>query len=874
MVEQKDVSADAAHITGAIDIEGKKLDEIGTSKTENQFQIGAGKRHEAQDWQPSRPWEYEEDGYIVRRSSVWSAPGCHEGCGVLVYSDKQTGKFVKLEGDPEDPYNQGRLCPRCLAFKQVIHHPNRILHPMKRVAERGAHQWQQISWDEALDTIEREFKRIAVQYGPESIHLLRGTARDNQWQVGRLGYAIGSPNEYGFLSGTACYLPRISLMILSYGGFMIADMSQFMADRYDNKDWVCPKCTIVWGCNPHISNPDFFMGHWVTDVMKRGCKLITVDPRVTWWAAHSDIHIMSRPGTDTAVAMAMLKVIIEEDLYDHEFVELWTYGFEELAARCAELDLDELAAMTWVPREKLVAAARLFATSSPANVVWGLAVDMQSQGTPCARAIAALWTITGNLEQPGGMVYTTAPMGIDQPSAGAWGYYDILTEEQQKKRIGWTEYPMYRYGLTQSMPDMCLEECEAGRVKGLWLQTSNGISCMSCEAERWKEALKKVEFCAGVEIFFTPTIEAYADIVLPVATWAEKKGIRAHYYFLSTINPTVAAEGEVLSDAEINRRLGSRFDNDADYLQQVSQARNPEPVWAMWDSDEAVFDSMIEPSGYSWEQLRDRGPAYPVYRYRKYQTGELRPDGQPGFNTPTGRVELYASLFQNFGYDPLPYIEEPGVGPVTTPKLYEEYPLIMITGARTTSFFHSEHRQVPWLRQLTPDPWVQIHPRTAEKYGISEGDWVWLENKVRKADRSINDSTRDPRPEDLGDGGTWEVRRCRQRARLTYEVAEYEVAAQHGWWFPEQNPNEPSLFGWGQAFVNNLLKNKPGRTGFGADLKCTLCKVYPCTPQEVASFPKDHWRKFDSRELARGADPHTGAFVEQPVGQPVAGKEA
>ena len=838
----------AEEIKGAIDIEDKNRDEVGLKQEENQFNFGAGKQHEVQDWKPEKPWEYEEDGYIVHRTSVWSAPGCHEGCGVLVYSDKETGAFVKLEGDPEDPYNQGRLCPRCLAFQQVINHPNRILHPMRRVGERGSGQWERISWDEALDTIEHEFKRIATTYGPETIHLLRGTARDNQWQVGRLGYAIGSPNEYGFLSGTACYLPRLSLMIMTYGGMLIADMSQFMAKRYDDPAWVCPECTIVWGVNPHLSNPDFFMGHWVTDVMKRGCKLICVEPRVTWWSARADIHIMSRPGTDTAVAMAMLKVIIEEDLYDHDFVDRWTYGFEALAARCAELDLEELAAMCWVPAEKLAAAARLFAASKPANIVWGLAVDMQSQGTPCAQAIAALWTITGNLDVPGGMVYTAAPMGIDPPSAGAWGYYDILTEEQQKKRVGWKEYPMYRYGLTQSMPDLCLEECEAGRVKGLWLQTSNGIVCMSCETERWYEALKKVEFCAAVDIFITPTIEAYADIVLPVATWAEKKGVRAHYYFLSAISQAVTPEGEVLSDAEINRRLGSRFDNDPEYLEAVKGARNPIPAWAQWDTDEAIFDEMLQPSGYSWKELRERGPAYQVYRYRKYETGDLRPDGQPGFNTPTGRVELYSSLFEKFGYDPLPYIEEPGVGPVTTPKLYEEYPLIMITGARTNSFFHSEHRQVPWLRQLTPDPWVQIHPRTAEKYGISEGDWVWLENKVRKADRSITEMTVNPLPQDLDDGGEWEVRRARQRARLTYEVAEYEVAASHGWWFPEQEGSEPNLFGLRQSNINQLLKNKPGRTGFGADLKCTLCKIYPCTAEENLALPKDKWQKFDPRE--------------------------
>jgi anaerobic selenocysteine-containing dehydrogenase len=396
------------------------------------------------------------------------------------------------------------------------------------------------------------------------------------------------------------------------------------------------------------------------------------------------------------------------------------------------------------------------------------------------------------------------------------------------------------------MPDMCLEECEQDRVKGLWIQTSNGINCMSCESERWYQALKKVEFCAAVDIFFTPTIQAYADIVLPVATWAEKKGVRAHYYFLSAITQPVTPHGEVLSDAEINRRLGRHFDYDPEYLEKVSYARTPEPGWP-WETDEALFDTMLEPSGFTWDELRTRGPAYQVYKYRKYLTGDLRPDGQPGFNTPTGRVELYASLFVNFGYDPLPYIEEPGVGPTTTPKLYEEYPLIMITGARTTSFFHSEHRQIPYLRQLTPDPWVQIHPRTAQKAGISDGDWVWIENKVRLSEMSIVEETRLNRPIDL-DEGTWEVRRCRQRAKITYEVPEYEIAAQHGWWFPEQDGAEPSLYGREQSFVNLLLKNKPGTTGFGADLKCTLAKVYPCTPDEVRSMPRDRWQKFDPRE--------------------------
>ena len=250
-------------------IEGRDRDDIGNSKEENQFNFGAGVHQEVDPrWKHPGEWQYEEDGMIVTRTSVWSAPGCHEGCGVLVYSDKETGRFIKCEGDPDDPYNRG-------AFKQVEFHPDRILYPMKRAGERGENKWERISWDEALETCYKEFRRISMTYGGDSIHCLRGTARDNQWQVGRMANTFGSPNEYGFLSGTACYLPRLSLMIMTYGGMLIADFSQFSALRYDDPEWTCPECTIVWGCNPTISNPDFFMGHWVTDAMKLGCKLIS-----------------------------------------------------------------------------------------------------------------------------------------------------------------------------------------------------------------------------------------------------------------------------------------------------------------------------------------------------------------------------------------------------------------------------------------------------------------------------------------------------------------------------------------------------------------------------------------------------------------------
>ncbi|MDR1185737.1 MAG: molybdopterin-dependent oxidoreductase [Coriobacteriales bacterium] len=735
-----------------------------------------------------RPWQWEESGYTVTRTSSWTAPGCHEGCGVLLYT--KDGILEKVEGDPEDPFNQGRLCPRCFTLPTVLYHEDRIKHPMRRVGERGEGKWEQISWSEALDICEREFKRIAEAYGPETIHFWRGTGRDIFWQVGRLAYAMGTPNEYAPSSGTSCYLPRLAAMIMTTGGQTIHDQSQFFADRYDNPDWVLPECILMWGCNPTLSNTDFFLGHWNTDCMKLGSKLITVDPRVTWLASRSEYHLQLRPGTDAALALGLLNVIINEDLYDHDFVDRWTYGFDELTERVQEYPVEKVAEITWIPAERIRGAARLYATSKPACIVWGLALDMMKNGVPASQAVAALWTITGNFDIPGGNVFTQFPMDVRQMMSGGWGYEEFLSEEMQKKRIGYDEYPMYRFGLLNAQPDLALERAEAGLLKGLWIQSSNGIACMACEVDRWTEVIKNAEFVAACDLFMTPTIQVAADIVLPVACWPEKKSLRGHYYYLAPICGSVTPVGEVKSDAEINRLLGKRFNEEA---------------WP-WDNEEEILDTILKPSGFTYQELRDRGYVYPEYTYRKYEKGLLRADGQPGFHTPTGRVELYSIHFQNFGYDPLPYYEEPALSPVSTPDLYKEYNLVLMTGARSPVFFHSEHRQIPYLRQINSDPYVEIHPDFAKENDINEGDWVWLEN---------------PRG------------RCRQRAKLTQAILPGTALGQHAWWYPEEEGSEPHLYGMRPVNINYLLVNAPAVHGFGADIKATLCKIYKVKEGEM-----------------------------------------
>jgi anaerobic selenocysteine-containing dehydrogenase len=743
------------------------------------------------EWKETRPWRWEEDGYTVTRGAAWSGPGCHDGCGVLLYT--KNDQLVKVEGDLENPFNQGRLCVRCLSQPNLVYHPDRLKYPLKRTGKRGENKWERISWDEAYDTIEREFNKIKEVYGPEAVIFGQGTGRDIMGYISRLAYSFGSPNwTCTGLSGLACYLPRVAGMMTLAGTFATVDSSQYFEDRYDNPQWKPPACIAIWGNNPLVANADGFFGHWTVDCMKRGTKLIVVDPRLTWLASRADLWLQIRPGTDAALALGMLNVIIQEGLYDKEFVDKWTYGFEKLAERAAQYPVERVSQITWIPKDKIIAAARMYAQSKPAATQWGLAIDMTKEALPATQAISALWTITGNLDVPGGMITVFPPFGEYQSWLGGWGN-EMLSQEAQAKRIGLDKYPILGYGFLMAEPDMVTDAMLTEKpypVKGAWLQTNNPLACMSADPKKTYEALSKLDFVVVVDLFMTPTAVAHADIVLPAAAYPERDGLRTLWYYIQTINKTIQV-GECKSDMQINLELGKRF--------------NPQ-MWP-WKDVREMFDGLLEGTGLTFEQLRERGTwIYPKFEYKKYEKGLQRRDGQMGFDTPTGRIELYSTLFEKWGQDPLPYFEEPTESPYSTPEVYKDYPLVLTTGARPWPFFHSEQRQVPNLRSLKPDPQIEIHPTTAAKYGIQEGNWVWIEN-------------------DMG--------RCKQRAKLTPGIDPRVVNADHAWWFPEQEGAEPNLFGVWKSNINLLVPQLAGRIGFGGNYKSLLCKIYKVAEGEM-----------------------------------------
>lgn len=749
--------------------------------------------------------KHNEDTRIIK-SGAWSGgPGCHGGCGVELHI--RDGKLVKVEGDEDHPFMQGRLCPRALALTQYAYHPNRIQYPMKRVGERGEDKWQRISWDEALDICTERLSDIRDRYGAEAMVFGQGTGRDAGGALIFLAYAYGSPNWTLFgLSGISCFTPRLAGMHMVCGDITFPDAAQFSPLRYDDPQWKAPEVMLHWarGIRGSQCTDHYFSGHWVVDMMKRGTKLISIDPRYSWAASRAELWLQLRPGTDGALALGMLHVIINEKLYDADFVEKWTFGFDELKKRVQDYTPAKVSEITWVPVEKIVKAARLYAQSKPAAIRFGQPIDCNANAIGTMQALNALWAITGNLDVPGGNVICRPPYGVTIYPYSTQEVIQLYGQEfvdnLNKKRIGADQFPLVKNFRAWALSDSVLEQMETGNpypIKGLWLFTNNFMACTAQDPRRHYEAVRKLDFNVVVDTFMTPTAQAIADIVLPGTTFAENDSVFTTGVPLNGIHKQIQV-AECRSGWEINFELAKRL--------------NPEAV--PWPDIDALFTERIKQCGLSFKELckspwslAPKDHPSGTCGYRRYEKGLLRPDGKPGFRTKSGKVELYSQALESYGLDPLPAHEEPIESPVSTPDIYEKYPLILITGRRMPTMFHSEHRQIPWLRQFEQDPVVELHPNTAKKLGVIDGQWVWIEGVRGKVKR---------------------------KARLTPVVHPHIAMAPHGWWYPEQAGEKPHFNGVWDINVNQLIPmGCQGKAGFGgAPIKTMLCKIYPIQEKE------------------------------------------
>jgi anaerobic selenocysteine-containing dehydrogenase len=479
----------------------------------------------------------------------------------------------------------------------------------------------------------------------------------------------------------------------------------------------------------------------------------------------------------------MINVMISEEIYDRDFVDKWCYGFEELAERVSDWTPEKAERVTWVPAEKIVRTARKLAGAKNFIIQWGVAVDMTKEAIPTNQAVLALCEITGNIDRPGSMI---APVSV-MYYAGGWGK-ELISIEQDDKRIGKFKYALLSKGFTTCSTDeliKTLETDEPYKMHGAWLQTTNFLACAGPDPKRTLKAYANLDFITAVDLFMTPTIMALADIVLPAATFPERYGVRCGDGLQrGEVMLKACSVGECKSDMEINLAIGKRL--------------NPE-AWP-WENDIDMFNTILSQTGISFDEMRDAMPVYIPFEYYRYEKGLLRSDGKPGFNTPTGRIELWSIFYAQSGMESLPYFEEPE-SPYSRPDLAEEYPLILTTGARTIGFFHSEHRQIPRLRAMHPWPIIEVHPQMAKQYGLQNGDWVWVENHRGRCKRQV------------------EVSPILSDPRI--------VSTDHAWWYPEApgSVNE-GLFGLWDLACNNLIPYEPGRAGKGCNYKSFMCKIY------------------------------------------------
>lgn len=561
-----------------------------------------------------KPYQFDEDGLHVTRGCAWSAPGCHLGCGILMYTDDE-GRLVKVEGDPENPFNQGRLCVRCLDLPEVVYSPDRILHPLKRAREdRGKDKWEPIGWDEALDEIAGKILAAKEEFGPESVAFYSGTGRDIGQYITRLCWGFNSPNFVFLMSGQSCYSPRVAGCFSTSGSFWVGDYSQQFPDRYDNPDWKRPDLIVIWGNNPIVSNSDGLYGHWVVDCLKMGSRAIVVDPRMIWLASKAEHYLQIRPGTDGALALGIVNYLIENDLYDHEFVSLWCYGFEELAERAKEYPLDEVAKITDLPAEDIVAVARAIADSDAVTLQWGVAIDQIKETIPTAQAVLAIFEITGNIGKPGTM---QQPASILNYAAG-WGS-EFLVPEQEAKRIGQDEHPLIKMGFQECVTDdyiRCLETGKPYPIKVAWMQTTNPLACTGVDAKRTLDAHMNIETIVYVDLFMTPTSMALADYFLPACTYAERNGLRVGdgAQRAETINKAIEPLGESRSDMQICLDIGKRISPEA---------------WP-WDTVEDMYSNILAETGHTFEEMQELAPGYPPFEYHMHEKGLLRAGRQRG----------------------------------------------------------------------------------------------------------------------------------------------------------------------------------------------------------------------------------------------------
>jgi thiosulfate reductase / polysulfide reductase chain A len=717
---------------------------------------------------------------------------CHNACRVTATVDGD--RLVSVEPDLTFPGVKSSLpvtegCPRRRAAVDYVNHPDRLSYPLRRAGARGEDRWEQVSWDEALDEIAGRLRVLVDRYGPETVATSSGTGRTHDEMRQRFMNLLGSPNHVG--AGAICYGPMCAVGHALFGWRVFPVVRQNTA------------CVLLWGGG----GPRYWDVFWRAARRartERGAKIIVVDPRQSDTARDADLHLQVRPGTDCALALGMIHHIIENDLYDHDFVADWCVGLEDLRARAAEYPLEKVAAITWVPAEKIALAAEWYATLGPAATNHGMGIEHLGNVVETLHAHYLLSALCGHLEEPGGDVFPKPFPGIVHEQQVA--AHERLSPEQIAKTLGGDRFRL----MTRTGYDAL--QTHVSRVYGneAYNRTSYEVYAHAPSVYRAMltgdpypvramitmssnpmvtepnthlvyDALKTLDLYVVVDFFKTPSAQL-ADYVLPATTYLERPWLWTY-------------SGVVGSERALPKSVPGRYDrrDDYDVWRGLGLRLGQAADWP-WENLEDVYDYRLAPAGVTFADFMASGGFLPP---PKEDNRYLR----TGFATRSGKVELSSSVLAELGYDPLPQFREPAESPYSRPDVAADYPLILITGGRMQPYYHSEHRQVAAFRAKRPDPIAQVHPDTAAPLGIEDGEWIWIET---------------PRG------------RITQRCRLYEGMDPRVVHVEHGWWFPEEPGAEPSLHGVWKSNCNVLTDDDPevcNPISGGYPLRGLLCRV-------------------------------------------------
>lgn len=700
---------------------------------------------------------------------------CHF-CGYLcgLVATVEDGRVTDLEPDPTRyPYDPKILagCRRWRTNLDMLDDPRRVNYPLRRVGERGSGQWERVSWDEALDEIAGRLKALADKHGPGTLASMIGGPHTSFWPLHRFMTLFGSPNNMGI--GQICWNPRIWMDVVTFGWTVEADITSETG------------CVFIWGTNPAESDNSVFWRSLMA-IGRSDTPLVVVDPRLTRTARIADLWIAPKPGTDCALALGMINVIIAEDLWDHDFVDEWCHGFDELAEHVRAYTPERVAEICDVPKDDIVRAARLFAGPAPSALVSGRGIDQVGRSVaPTHRAICCLRAITGNVDRPGSCVLAEGSDFVpevdleltlehaDELSARCLntpytplqcyeGYEHVakLTERLGRKLPA-------RY-LTSAHPDLVLHAMETGEpypVRALIVEATNPLLTYA-DTHRVFSALMGLDLIVVLDYYITSTA-SIADFVLPSAGAVERPTFQAHggvaniaYGGPAAVKPYY----ERKCDYEIFRLLGCRL--------------GQEDAWPEETFEDAIAMTLA-PSGMDWETYCLLGLCYQPPAYYKHLIPG--PDGKPqGFATTTGKIELASETLAALGG---PRVPEPGEPrKLCSETFVAEHEaqgwthMPLITGARKQPYNASMYFDHEAFRKKSPYPVVEMSEATASDLGLKAGDCVVVVTDQGEA-RFVLDTIR------MRDG---------------------LLNADYGWWHPEWAPGSPSFGGMWESNINCL----------------------------------------------------------------------